>query len=351
MGGDIPEGGRYAKRFLTIASLSQIWPQVKIARLAAIELGRVQAFAEHIRYCANKFGLGVNFMPNTPNYDRVVEMQALNESLIRAFPDMQPDGYPWPDHERRGERGTGWVAAPEAKSLVMPDPGAEIMRIALGKPRQRNTASPQRGPSPPLPTSASPLPPARRASPSMTASDAGGLSSSSAAQGENSLQPSRPASASPMSAGGRQNVVDRPVSASRTRFSNLAATYEAGPVDSSNRYAKLHKSLSSQRLFSANAPQSPPQGMGDGGRPQSAAQMGSSRVSRPASASPAAHQRPASGGGSRYLPARLSAKLGGMKGALAVMRGGSAGNSPVQPVFMRDLPRLRYTEIDVQAME
>ena len=74
-----------------------VWPQVKIARLAAVELGRVQAFAEHIKYCANKYGLGVNFMPNTPNYDRVVEMQALTESLQRAFPEMPPDGYPWPD--------------------------------------------------------------------------------------------------------------------------------------------------------------------------------------------------------------------------------------------------------------
>lgn len=35
----------------------------------------MQAFAEHIRFCANKFEMGVNLMPNTPNYDRVVEMQ------------------------------------------------------------------------------------------------------------------------------------------------------------------------------------------------------------------------------------------------------------------------------------
>lgn len=34
-----------------------------------------QAFAAHIRFCANKMQLGVNFLPNTPNYDRVVEMQ------------------------------------------------------------------------------------------------------------------------------------------------------------------------------------------------------------------------------------------------------------------------------------
>ena len=35
----------------------------------------LQAFAEHIKFCANKLQLGVNFLPNTPNYDRVVEMQ------------------------------------------------------------------------------------------------------------------------------------------------------------------------------------------------------------------------------------------------------------------------------------
>ena len=43
-----------------------------MARLAQAELARVQAFAEHIRFCANKLQLGVNFMPNTPNFDRVV---------------------------------------------------------------------------------------------------------------------------------------------------------------------------------------------------------------------------------------------------------------------------------------
>ncbi len=46
-------------------------------------LHTAQAFAEHIRFCANKMQLGVNFMPNTPNYDRVVEMQALNEALAK----------------------------------------------------------------------------------------------------------------------------------------------------------------------------------------------------------------------------------------------------------------------------
>jgi hypothetical protein len=47
----------------------------QIARLALAELARVAAFAEHLRFCANKFSLGINLMPNTPNYDRVVEMQ------------------------------------------------------------------------------------------------------------------------------------------------------------------------------------------------------------------------------------------------------------------------------------
>jgi hypothetical protein len=40
-----------------------------------------QAFAEHIRFCANKLQLGVNFLPNTPNYDRVVEMQVCRAQL------------------------------------------------------------------------------------------------------------------------------------------------------------------------------------------------------------------------------------------------------------------------------
>ncbi|KAL6753098.1 hypothetical protein V8C86DRAFT_2438700 [Haematococcus lacustris] len=132
-----------------------IWPQVQVARLAQAELARVQAFAEHIRYCANKLQLGVNFMPNTPNYDRVVEMQArgltcltclqsphtvapgfqaLTEALVKAFPELPPHAYPWPGHDQRLTVGTGWTTAPAAKSLTIPDPTADIKRIAAGLP-------------------------------------------------------------------------------------------------------------------------------------------------------------------------------------------------------------------------
>lgn len=82
---------------------AEIWPMVQVARRALAELGRVQAFAEHIKYCANKFYIGVNLLPNTPNYDRVVEMQALTEALARAYPDMGANDYPWPNHERKRE--------------------------------------------------------------------------------------------------------------------------------------------------------------------------------------------------------------------------------------------------------
>jgi len=45
---------------------------------------RLQAFAEHIKFCANKLQLGVNFMPNTPSYERVVEMQ-VSESPVQLL--------------------------------------------------------------------------------------------------------------------------------------------------------------------------------------------------------------------------------------------------------------------------
>ncbi|KAF5827807.1 hypothetical protein DUNSADRAFT_18705, partial [Dunaliella salina] len=91
------------------------------------------AFAEHIKWCANKLQLGVNFMPNTPCYERVVEMQALNEALIKAFPEFDPSMYPWPDSELRLQPGTGWVAPPEAKPIDIKDPALLIMELAAGK--------------------------------------------------------------------------------------------------------------------------------------------------------------------------------------------------------------------------
>ena len=320
-----------------------VWPQVKIARLALAELGRVQAFAEHIKFCANKFGLGVNFMPNTPNYDRVVEMQALIESLQRAFPDMQPEGYPWPDHERRGERGTGWVAAPEAKSLTLPDPAAEIVRIALGKTRPASsrsvTRSPLLGGNAALSPQHRPLS-ARTASPSnFTASEA------------SATRPGTAASPISPTAERQTWASERPASAGRTRFSNLAAAAASelsSPVDQiANPYSRLNKSLSSPTSLWGSQQQSG-EGLSGSGRPQTAgpARSGSSqpRTGRPTSA--AASPRPNSG--SRHLPARLSAKLGGMKGTLATVRAASGRNQPAG--FVHDLPRLQYTEIDVLGM-
>lgn len=68
-----------------------------MARIAATELQRVAAFAAHIRHCAAKMSLGVNFLDGTPNLDRVVEMSALTEALQAAFPEVvTPWAYPWP---------------------------------------------------------------------------------------------------------------------------------------------------------------------------------------------------------------------------------------------------------------
>ena len=78
----------------------EIWPQVQLARLALAELGRVQAFAEHIRLCANKYEMGVNFLKDTPNYDRVVEMQALREALEKVCV--------WWGEGGAGGAGAGW---------------------------------------------------------------------------------------------------------------------------------------------------------------------------------------------------------------------------------------------------
>jgi hypothetical protein len=68
------------------------------------------------------------------------------------------------------------------------------------------------------------------------------------------------------------------------------------------------------------------------------------KISRPTSAT---ISRPQSG---RYLPARLSAKLGGIQGALTAVRE-SGSYRAAQAGFTGDLPRLRYTEIDVMALE
>jgi len=113
----------------------EIWPKVRIAAIAEVELGRVQAFAEHIKYCANKFELGVNLLPDTPNFERVVEMSALTDALRKAYVDIPREGdYPWPGYERKLELGTGWMATPPpAPPAEVVDPTEFIQRLAKGK--------------------------------------------------------------------------------------------------------------------------------------------------------------------------------------------------------------------------
>ena len=144
-----------------------ILPQVHVARIAQLELGRVQAFAEHIKFCAKKIALGVNFLNNQPCFDRVVEMSALTEALELAFPELKgrPEEYPWPDHERRLEVGTGWTEAPPVRPIEMKDASVEIARLVkekiqtldYKKPQRPKSAYPSsaRGSSPLIPTPAS----------------------------------------------------------------------------------------------------------------------------------------------------------------------------------------------------
>ncbi|KAL0041510.1 hypothetical protein WJX79_005750 [Trebouxia sp. C0005] len=100
-----------------------IWPQVSIAQAAQGELHRVERFIEHIRMCAEKMEIGVNYVPETPNLDRVVEMSALTEALHKAFPDLTPDQYPWPNTQDGGAGGVSkgpvkgpWPAPPKTRT-------------------------------------------------------------------------------------------------------------------------------------------------------------------------------------------------------------------------------------------
>ncbi len=43
---------------------------------------------------------------------------------------MASNALPWPEHERREEPGTGWVAAPPTRPLTYRDPAEIISRIA-----------------------------------------------------------------------------------------------------------------------------------------------------------------------------------------------------------------------------
>lgn len=224
-------------------------PQVQVARLALAELGRVQAFAEHIKLCANKMALGVNYMPATPCYDRVVEMQALNEALQRAFPDYaDPATYPWPDWERKLTLGTGWVASPKPKALDIRDPAIDIIRIVAGR-----TAGAPASPRPASARSTS----AAAASPDQGPQPAGAIT-------ETPLM--RPATAPPA----------RPLSAGRARFGGLipAAAAPGSPIPNSPRVTSTSGSMA--------APLRPVTAPGGGARPASPAHPPPSPTAAPA---------------------------------------------------------------------
>lgn len=218
-----------------------IWPQVQRARLALAELGRVQAFAEHIKFCANKLQLGINFMGGTPSYDRVVEMQALNESLAKAFPDYEPQAYPWPGHERRREKGTGWVESPATKQLDIRDPAQDIMRIVAGKSRPASASAARPASARPATASAAGATVSSQVQRPMSAMPGGvgvvtSTTTTQAVGPQLGLHGSvvhesvevRPTSAS---------TPTRPLSASRPRFGSVAATAAgaARPVSTGRR--------------------------------------------------------------------------------------------------------------------
>lgn len=86
-----------------------------------------------LRACAEKMEIGVNYVPETPNLDRVVEMSALTEALNKAFPDMTPDQYPWPTSHQGGDTGRvrgSWPAPPKTRT------SASAAQQALDRIRQ-----------------------------------------------------------------------------------------------------------------------------------------------------------------------------------------------------------------------
>ena len=82
-----------------------------------------QADSVLYRACAEKMEIGVNYVPETPNLDRVVEMSALTDALQKAFPDLTPDQYPWPNTQDGGVGGVSkgvvrgaWPAPPKTRT-------------------------------------------------------------------------------------------------------------------------------------------------------------------------------------------------------------------------------------------
>jgi len=128
-------------KMATVAEYNgRILAEVDTSGLATLELGRVQRFWDHIRSCSGKMAIGVNFQPDTPNLDRVVEMSAVTDALRAAFPELEPHRYPWPEHERRGERGAGWSPSPRPKPIGGADPTLPSLRVSHGSLELRRDA-------------------------------------------------------------------------------------------------------------------------------------------------------------------------------------------------------------------
>lgn len=82
------------------------------------------------RICAEKMEIGVNYVPETPNLARVVEMKALTQALRKAFPELTPDQYPWPHRQKGGQVGYGWTTPPQLPTC------ASTAQQALDRVRQ-----------------------------------------------------------------------------------------------------------------------------------------------------------------------------------------------------------------------
>lgn len=93
----------------------------------------------HCRVCAEKMEIGVNYVPETPNLARVVEMKALTEALRRAFPELSPDQYPWPHRQKEGQLGHGWTNPPQLPTCASSAQQAldRIRRIAVPRLQSR----------------------------------------------------------------------------------------------------------------------------------------------------------------------------------------------------------------------
>ncbi|KAK9813278.1 hypothetical protein WJX72_011826 [[Myrmecia] bisecta] len=120
-----------------------VLPAVRVATAAQAELDRVAAFMAHIRSCAIKMEIGVNYVPATPNLDRVVEMQTLTDALERTFPDLDVASYPWPRREADSKLKGAWTgqAPPTERESGANAAIAEIRKLLAAKPDRASRPS------------------------------------------------------------------------------------------------------------------------------------------------------------------------------------------------------------------